>query len=152
MGGGTVEGQLNLVIDAGAIQNCRKSKATISLGRISVDVLGVEELSDAKRWIFRSLATELIDQAHPPPANMVASSVPPPDTFWELVPSTAMFPFRLNLPVNMGPPPYHSKTARIRYVLCTSILIKIGGQPFQVRESQDISILSVHDRRYMRKL
>jgi len=54
----------------------------------------------------------------------------------------------LNLPVNMGPPPYHSKTARIRYILCTSLLIKIAGQPFQVRESQDISILSVHDRRY----
>ena len=148
MGGGTVEGQLKLVVDAGPTQNCRKSKATMSLGRISVDVLGIEELSGEKRWIFRSLATELIDLAHPPPINMVASAVPPTDAFWELVPSTAMLPFRLNLPVNMGPPPYHSKTARIRYILCTSLLIKIAGQPFQVRESQDISILSVHDRRY----
>ena len=150
MGGGTVEGQLHIVVDGGEGQGCRKSKGPISLGRITVDVLGVEEISGGKRWIFRSLATELIDQAHPPPANMVTSTVSPADAFWELVSSAARLPFRLNLPVNMGPPPYHSKAARIRYVLCTSVLIKVAGEPFQVRESQDIAILSVHDRRYLK--
>lgn len=148
MGGGTVEGELHLTVDSGVGQGCRKSKLTVSLGRISVDVLGVEELSSGKRWIFRTLATELMDQAHPPPSKMVASSVPSADAFWELVPSATRLPFRLNLPVHMGPPPYHSKSARIRYILCTSVLIKIAGEKFQVRESQDISILSVHDRRY----
>ena len=148
MGGGTVEGQLRIAVDGGTGQGCRKSKSTVSLGRISVDVLGVEELSGGKRWIFRTLATELIDQAHPPPSDMVASPLPLANAFWELVSSTTMLPFRLNLPVNMGPAPYHSKSARIRYVLCASVLIKVAGETFQVRESQDIAVLSVHDRRY----
>lgn len=150
MGGSTVEGQVHIAVDGAVGQGCRKPKTTISLGRISVDVLGVEELSGGKRWIFRTLATELIDQAHPPPREMVKSSVPLPNAFWELVSSTTTLPFRLNLPVNMGPPPYYSKSARIRYVLCTSVLIKVAGESFQVRESQDIFILSVHDRRFTR--
>lgn len=150
MGGGTVEGQLRIMVDGGAGHGRRKAKPLLSLGRISVDILGVEELSNGKkRWIFRSLANELIDQSHPPPSTMASSSVALADAFWELVPSAATLPFRLNLPVNMGPPPYHSKCARIRYILCTSVLVKVAGEPCQIRESQDIAILSVHDRTYM---
>ncbi|KAI9848800.1 MAG: hypothetical protein M1830_007266, partial [Pleopsidium flavum] len=145
IGGGTVEGQLHILVDGGAEHGRRKAKPLLSLGRISVDILGVEELSKGKRWIFRSLANELIDERHPPPSSMTASSVPLADAFWELVPSTATLPFRLNLPVNMGPPPYHSKYPRIRYILCSSVLVKVAGEPYQIRESQDIAILSVHD-------
>lgn len=148
MGGGTVEGQLRIVVDGGSGVSGRKPKPILSLGRISVDVLGVEELSNGKRWIFKGLANELIDQNHPPPSTMVSSSVPLTGGVWELLPSAVTLPFRLNLPMTMGPPSYHSKHARIRYVLCASILVRVAGKPYQIRESQDITIVSIHDRQY----
>jgi hypothetical protein len=54
-------------------------------------------------------------------------------------------PFRLNLPLNMGPPPYSSKHARIRYVICSTALIKVNGKQNIVRRSQDITVVTVFD-------
>ena len=147
MGGGTVEGSLQIALDGGAPGGRYKSRAAMSIGRVLVDVLGVES-SHGKHWIFRSLACELIDATHPPPNTMAASTGPLFDAFWETIPSSSVLPFRLNLPVNMGPPPYRSKQAWIRYIICATLAIKISGVQQFVRKSLEIAILSAHDRRF----
>lgn len=146
MGGGTVEGSLRIALDGGAPGGRYKSRSAMSIGRVLVDVLGVES-SHGKHWIFRSLACELIDETHPPPNTMAASTGAAFDAFWESIPSSSVLPFRLNLPVNMGPPPYRSKQARIRYIICATLAIKISGMQHCVRKSLEIAILSAHDRR-----
>ena len=73
----------------------------MSIGRVSVDVLGVER-SHGKHWLSRSLASELIDEAHPLPSSMAASTGALSDAFWETVPSLSVLHFRLNMPISMG--------------------------------------------------
>ena len=146
MGGGTVEGQVIVTIDGGKAINRSTSRPVIAVGRISVDVLGVERCH-GKDSIFRSLACELIDEAHPPPGPMMAASRAISDAFWQVAPSTSTLPFRLDLPVYMGPPPYDSKHTQIKYILCVTLAIRISGKQNYVRRSQEIVILSVHDRR-----
>ena len=145
MGGGTVEGHVTVVIDEGKANSRPNSRPAMFIGRISVDILGVES-SHCKQHIFRSIANELIDDANPPPKPMIASSRALSDAYWEVTPSTSVLPFRLDLPVNMGPPPYSSKHAGIRYLLCTTLSIRISGKQDFVRRSQEIAILTVHDR------
>ncbi|KAL1600588.1 hypothetical protein SLS60_006974 [Paraconiothyrium brasiliense] len=67
------------------------------------------------------------------------------DPFWHLMPSTTNLPFSMSLPLNVGPPPFQSKNARIRYVLCVSLLIRDRGKQYIVRVSEDVSVLSVYD-------
>ncbi|KAJ4360831.1 uncharacterized protein N0V89_001398 [Didymosphaeria variabile] len=67
------------------------------------------------------------------------------DPFWHLVPSITNLPFSMSLPLNVGPPPFQSKNARIRYVLCISLLIRDQGKQYIVRVSEDVTVLSVYD-------
>ena len=145
MGGGTLEGQLYLQIDGGKSTGRRKQRPVLSIGRMAVDVLGVEALRN-KQNIFRSLAVELIDESHQPPRTMIIDPRTPSNGFWDVMPSFTMLPFRLDLPINMGPPPYKSKDAKIRYILCATVLVRISGKVHYVRRSQEIAILTVHDR------
>ncbi|KAI9812174.1 MAG: hypothetical protein M1827_004840 [Pycnora praestabilis] len=144
-GGGTVEGKIYTVVDGGV--NGRVRKKELSLGRVSVDVLGVEEASAERKSMFLTLSNELIDIDHPPPANMLAPSTPslPPKLFWTLMPSTSVMPFRINLPLNVGPTTFQSKQLRIRYVLCVTMLIKVADKQYFVRQSRDIALISVFD-------
>lgn len=145
VGGGTVEGQISLTIDGGTI---RKNKPKpILISKLSVDIIGVEEVSDGRRWIFLSLATELFDEQHPPPASLVTTQTPvsQSELFWTLKPSIVVLPFCLNLPLNLGPPPYLSKQAGIRYMLCPTAVIKSGGKQSIVRSTWNIQMLTVHD-------
>ena len=66
---------------------------------------------------------------------------------WDVVASELVLPFRLDLPVDMGPPPYESKKAGISYWLSTLAESKIAGKQHFVCESQEIMVLTVHDRR-----
>jgi len=61
------------------------------------------------------------------------------------MPSVTNLAFNLSLPLNVGPPPFHSKNARIRYVLCVSLLIRDHGKQYIVRTSEDVIVLSVYD-------
>ncbi|MCJ1478330.1 hypothetical protein MMC13_007008 [Lambiella insularis] len=45
----------------------------------------------------------------------------------------------------MGPPPYKSPHASIKYILCLTLLIRISGKVSFVRTSQEIIVLTVHD-------
>ena len=147
VGGGTVEGEVNVVIDGGTKKDRLKARSEISIARICVDIMGVETAL-GKKFIFRGLANELVDTAHPPPNSMLAASIAGPDGYWRVTPSASVLPFRLNLPVNMGPPPYSSKRASIRYIVCTTLVMRIDGERYWVRKSEEIAVLTVHDRRF----
>lgn len=105
-------------------------------------------MSGNRRSVFLNLATELIDEDNLPPHNMVDSQeqIGHDDPFWHLMPSITNLPFVMSLPLNVGPPPFQSKHARIRYVLCVSLLIRDQGKQYIVRASEDIEVLSVYDR------
>lgn len=145
VGGSSIEGTVQInVDDAERIRHRR----TLDIARISINLLGTEEISGNRRAVFLNLATELIDEQNPPPQNMVDTQEPisSADIFWHLMPSTTNLAFNLSLPLNVGPPPFQSKNARIRYTLCVSLLIRDQGRQYIVRTSQDVIVLSVYDR------
>lgn len=145
VGGGSIEGTVQInVDDAERIRHRR----TLDIARISIDLLGLEEMSGNRRSVFLNLANELIDEDNPPPQNMVDSQeqISPHEPFWHLMPSMTNLPFMMSLPLNVGPPPFQSKNARIRYVLCVSLLVRDQGKQYIVRTSGDITVLSVYDR------
>ncbi|KAG9840097.1 hypothetical protein KCU98_g9438, partial [Aureobasidium melanogenum] len=143
VGGGTVEGFVRVIVDEADKSRIKKS---LTLGRIAVDLVGTEETSNNRKAIFLSLGTELIDSTHPPPRNMIEpQDFPDADCFWSLIPSFTSLPFVISLPLDTGPPPFHSKHARIRFVLCATILIKDGGRQYLVRFSEDIAVLPTYD-------
>ncbi|KAH7070452.1 hypothetical protein BKA63DRAFT_579027 [Paraphoma chrysanthemicola] len=144
VGGGSIEGTVQINIDdAERIRHRR----TLDIARISIDLLRLEEMSGNRRCVFLNLATEIIDEKNPPPANMVDTQEPigSDEIFWHLMPSVTNLAFNLSLPLNVGPPPFHSKNARIRYVLCVSLLIRDHGKQYIVRTSEDVTVLSVYD-------
>jgi hypothetical protein len=147
VGGGTIEGHIHLTVDS-SMTTVRKKIKRLMIARVSVDMVGVEEMTDGKQWIFLSLANELIDERHPPPSSLITDPtvVFQAEPFWIMKSASADIPFRLNLPLNMGPPPYNSKNARIRYILCSTALIKVNGKQHIVRQSLDIAVLTVFDR------
>ncbi|KIW06346.1 uncharacterized protein PV09_02808 [Verruconis gallopava] len=144
VGGGSVEGHVRFVVDD--LERVRHRRQ-LAISRISVDLIGVEEMSSSRRNIFLNLATELIDSDNPPSHNMVESlkQISPIDPFWLLSPSVSHLPFMISLPLDVGPPPFHSKNARIRYVLSATSLIRDQGKQYLVRSSQEIAVLSVYD-------
>lgn len=144
VGGGSIEGTVQITIDdAERIRHRR----TLDIARISIDLLGLEEMSGNRRCVFLNLASELIDERNPPPQNMVDTQEPigSEDVFWHLMPSVTNLAFNLSLPLNVGPPPFHSKHARIRYVLCASLLLRDHGKQYIVRTSEEVIVLSVYD-------
>ncbi|EXJ63804.1 hypothetical protein A1O7_00139 [Cladophialophora yegresii CBS 114405] len=145
VGGGAVEGQLTIQVDGGVARKPKTKPMYIT--RACVDVIGVEEISDGRRWVFLSLATELFDKENPPPPSLVTSQHPEPgpDLWWEMKPATSVIPFCVNLPLKLGPPPYSSKQASIRYLLCPSIVVKTGDKRIVIRQTWKVQMLTVHD-------
>jgi hypothetical protein len=145
VGGGSIEGHVRIIVNE--IERARH-KRQLAINRISIDLLGVEEVTGPKRGVFLNLTTELIDFQNPPPHQMVESlkQISPIDPFWLLIPSTSNLPFLLSLPLDVGPPTFSSRYARIRYVLSVTLLIRDQGKQYLVRTSQDISVISVYDR------
>lgn len=146
VGGGSVEGYVRVYIDDA---DRGRQRRDLELTRIAVDLLGVEELVAANRKnVFLSLATELLDGHHPPPGKMVKSTMPRTMTepSWTLVPSFSMVPFRVSLPLDTGPPPFQSKNAKIKYLLCATLVILDSGRSYSVRCSQELAVLPTYDR------
>ncbi|KAK0318857.1 hypothetical protein LTR54_013424 [Friedmanniomyces endolithicus] len=144
VGGGTVEGFVKVTVD----DNERlKQRRTLGIGTISIDLLGYEEVSGGRKASFLALGSELVDSRHPPPPNMVEPTNPltPGDKFWTTSPSTSALPFLISLPLDTGPPPFTSKYASIRFMLCTTALIRDGCAHYRVRTSQEIQILPTYD-------
>ena len=137
VGGGNVEGNLRIIPH----DSDRKRVRTGLCESIFIDLVGVEELSGARRSVFLSLSKELecSDQSFPAASARPESPYPLPST-------TCTVPFSINLPLDVGPPPFTSKHARIRYVLAATIWIQDIERPTSVRCSQEIPVLSVYDR------
>ncbi|KAI4177038.1 MAG: hypothetical protein LQ343_000518 [Gyalolechia ehrenbergii] len=145
MGGATVEGAVELTIDGGPkIAREGRKQAPISIDRISVALVGVER-SGARQHMFMCLMTDLIDEAHLPPIEMARPNQPVSDQLWEVMPSRTTLPFRINLPVMLGPPPYHSKKNNVRYLISVLVEAKINGKRTYVRRSEEVMALTVHD-------
>jgi hypothetical protein len=151
VGGGTIEGRVRVVVNEHADRGGRSRM--LAIGRMSIDLLGVEEqLTGAgapRRSVFINLTTEMLGAESPPPKGMVESpkQISPLDPFWLLAMSTSNVQFLLSLPLDVGPPPYHTKHARIRYMLAVTVLIRDQGKQYLVRASQDIVVISVYDRK-----
>ena len=146
VGGSTVEGVVRIVIDEASRTRNRK---TLTLERLSIDLLGVEEVFGTKKHIFLSLANELVDHQHPPPSVMIESQQIPAiqPISWLLVPSVSKLPFLLTLPLEVGPPSFKSKNAQIKYLLSATLTLKDAGRQLCVRSTHETSILSVYDRK-----
>lgn len=146
VGGASIDGNVRITVPE--LERSRHRRQ-LAISRISIDLLGIEEASGGRRAIFLNLASELVDPDNPPPHRMVESlkQISPIDPFWVLAPSISTLPFSLALPLEVGPSPFHSKNARIRYLLAATVLIRDHGKHYLVRSSQDISVLSVYDRK-----
>lgn len=137
-----MEGQIHVGIDGGPFETRRKSTPGLSLSKISATLVGIERCK-GRQDMFRALSSDLIDAAHPPPASMAPD--PGPDASWDVQPSDSTLPFRLDLPVVMGPPPYKTKKVGISYWLSTLAEFKISGKKYFVRQSRELMVLTVHD-------
>ncbi|KAF3157949.1 hypothetical protein TWF788_005124 [Orbilia oligospora] len=128
--GGSVAGKLNI----STFQN-----ADLQLGRVAIDLVGIEEYGFGHQKMFIALAAEFIDDDHPPPSTILRqgeNSGP----FWSIRKGEGAFPFDFNLPLDVGPGTFDSGTARIRYVIYGTILFKIGDKKFLVRCCRDVAV------------
>ncbi|KAK6438111.1 hypothetical protein LTR95_005698 [Oleoguttula sp. CCFEE 5521] len=144
VGGGTIEGHISIVVD----DNERvKSRRTLGIAALSVDLLGFEEIDGGRRAVFLALGTELLDREHRPPSSMVEPDNPlsPEERWWTLKPCLSSVPFMLSLPLDTGSPPFQSKHANIRFILSVTALIKNAGKQYRVRSSQDVCVLPTYD-------
>lgn len=70
VGGRSIEGTAQISTDDA---DRVRYKRTLSIVRIPVDPIGLEEMTGSKKSVFLNLATELIGSENPPPYNMVES-------------------------------------------------------------------------------
>ena len=144
IGGSTIEGVVHVKIDGGVSEKRRKTKRALSLKGASVTLVGIERCK-GRQEIFRVLKTDLVDEDHPPPAPMILNTGL--DGCWDMAPSDSTMPFCLDLPVAIGPPPFKSRKFGISYWLSASIEFTVDGKEYSARQSREIVVLTVHDRR-----
>ncbi|KAL9102827.1 MAG: hypothetical protein Q9163_002076 [Psora crenata] len=126
MGGATIEGDIDISIDAGCSDARRKSLSKLAVTRVIVHVVGIERCK-TRQEIFRALATNVLHASDP------------------AIHHDSLLPFHLDLPVLMGPPPYRAKRVGIKYLLSCLIQFQVGEKTQFVRQSKEITVLTVHD-------
>ena len=144
VGGGSIEGHVKITVD----DNERlKHRRSLGVATITIDLVGFEEVPANRRAIFLALSNELLDANHPPPSAMVEPDNPlsQGQRFWTLKPSMSALPFMLSLPLDTGPPPFSSKQANIRFLLCVTVTIRDAGKHYRVRTSHDICVVPTYD-------
>lgn len=127
MGGATIEGELQILLDAESSEKRRKSLPALSIVRMLVDVVGVEHCRH-RQEIFRALTTSPLRLSEFPVKENTSRR------------------FSVDLPVVMGPPPFRTKKAGIRYLLSCAVEFHIAGKKHFVRRTREIVILTAHDR------
>jgi hypothetical protein len=144
VGGGSVEGHVKVIVDDNEKLKHRRS---LGVAATTIDLVGFEEVTGHRRATFLALGTELMDSNHPPPSTMVEPDNPllHGERFWSLKPSVSALPFMLSLPLDTGPPPFASKQAKIRFLLCVTVTIRDAGKRYRVRTSQDICVVPTYD-------
>lgn len=145
VGGGSVEGFARVTVDDN--ERTVRHRRSLSIGAVSVDLLGFEEVDGARKSVFLALGTELVDPSHPPPSSMVQPASPlfVDDKFWSLSPSCTALPFMISLPLDTGPPPFQSRHANIRFMLSVTTFLRDSGKHYRVRTSQDVHVLPTYD-------
>ncbi|KAI9692230.1 MAG: hypothetical protein M1822_006460 [Bathelium mastoideum] len=136
VGGGNVEGNVRVIPN----DTERRRTRNAFLESIVIDLIGVEELSGTKRSVFLNLSTEL---DCPDQGSRTAQGRS--ELLYPYSSTSCSTPFSINLPLDVGPPPFNSKHARIRYVLASTVWIQDVERPTSVRCSQEIQVLSVYD-------
>ncbi|KAL8825327.1 MAG: hypothetical protein Q9170_007835 [Blastenia crenularia] len=145
MGGATAEGAIELTIDGGPkTLRAQRKLPPLSVDRISVALVGIER-SGARQYMFRCLMTDLIDEAHPPPIGMARPNQPMSDRLWDVMPSKTALPFRLDLPVVLGPTPFKSRKNNVTYMISVLVEAKVDGRRTYIRTSEEVTVLTVHD-------
>lgn len=129
MGGATIEGEIQIAVDADSSEKRRKSLPALSIVRISVNVVGVEHCMN-RQEIFRALTTNVLRISESAITQNVSRL------------------FSVDLPVAMGPPPYRTKKAGIRYLLSCTVEVQIAGKTHFVRRTREVAILTAHDRTF----
>lgn len=144
VGGGSVEGHVKVIVDDNEKLKHRRS---LGIAATTIDLVGFEEVTGRRRATFLALGTDLMDPNHPPPNTMIEPDNPlfHGDRFWALKPSISALPFMLSLPLDTGPPPFASKQAKIRFLLCVTASIRDAGKRYRVRMSQDICVVPTYD-------
>ena len=127
VGGATIEGEVQIKIDGDSSDRRRRSLSALSITRVSVSVVGVEHCT-GRQEIFRALTTNVLHISD------------------EAVTEDVVKPFTVDLPVVMGPPPYRTKKAGIRYLLSCLVEMEISAEKHFVRQSREVIVLTVHDR------
>lgn len=148
VGGSSLEGYLQVIID-GAYR--ARQRPDLELSTISVDLVGVEELaSHRRRAVFLSLGQDLVTARSPPPETMIKSDSRTKSDLqsWVLRPSRSLLPLRMTLPLDIGPVPFKSKHARIRYQLSATLNVVENKTAYTVRCSQDVYLVPTYDRKY----
>ena len=144
VGGGSIEGHVKITVD----DNERfKHRRSLGVSTTTIDLVGFEEVAGNRKAIFLALGTELLDANHPPPSNMVEPDNPlsQGQRLWSLKPSVSALPFMLSLPLDTGPPPFSSKHANIRFLLCVTVTIRDAGKHYRVRTSHDVCVVPTYD-------
>ena len=141
-GGGILRGKVAVSIAAGTGMR----EHLLDIGYLSVDLLGIEHCGK-RHHVFQSLAVDLIDTQHSPPAQFTASSIPSADGYWQLAPSTFSLPFELQLPKTPGPPPFRSRHGSIQYIVSTTAIVRVGSRETFVRDTCKVCILGTHNRK-----
>lgn len=144
VGGGSIEGHVKITVDDNERYKHRRS---LGVATTTIDLVGFEEVAGNRRAVFLALGTELLDTSHPPPNTMVEPDNPlsQGQRFWTLKPSLSALPFMLSLPLDTGPPPFSSKQANIRFLLCVTMTIRDAGKHYRVRTSHDICVVPTYD-------
>ena len=137
VGGGNVEGTVRIIPHDAE----RKRARAGFLKSVFIDLIGVEELSGTKRSVFLSVSRELER-----PDQMMHATLASPESPGPLSLTSCGIPFSIGLPLDVGPPPFSSKHARIRYVLAATVWIQDVERPTSIRSSQEIQVISVYDR------
>ena len=127
IGGATIEGEIRLAIDSVRSDSKRHSLQPLKIHRISASVIGVEQCK-GKQEIFQALTKHILHVNELP------------------IISDATKSFRLDLPLAIGPPPYRTKKAGIRYLLSILVEFRIEEETRFVRQTREVDILTVFDR------
>lgn len=146
VGGSSIEGYLRVVVDGGKTV---RQRTELKLTKISVELLGIEELiTEDRRAVFLSLGSVVTGDRTRPPQSMIEVSAyrGEDDACWTLRASRSLIPFRIALPLDVGPVPFECKSARIRYQLSASIYLVASGKQYIVRCSQNVQLLTTNDR------
>jgi len=143
-GGSTIDGQVSIDISAEKSSMWHRSAPVLAVMDVTLELIGAA-MSDGRQHVFHHQSEQLVDFARPPPRHMILDPIPNGDGSWNLVPSHTSLPFRLQLPLSVGPPPFRSRHASIKYMLSATVRVRHDRKLLVCRVSREATILTAQD-------